>query len=445
MLAQEVNERLTQVGPGTPMGTLLRRYWFPVAATSELEEHPTKGVRLLGEDLVLYKDRSGTYGLVDWACAHRRLNLLYGIPEENGLRCPYHGWLYDETGQCLEQPAEPPDSTFKERVQLKSYPVTQLGGLLFAYLGPQPAPLVPHWEPMVREHTARDVGWAVVPCNWLQIMENSLDPTHTEWLHRYFSHYAIERLGKGKDDPSFWRNAPPVVPHVKIGFDVFDYGIVKRRVLQGDTEDHPNWKYGHPIVFPNMLHDRGGNGFQIRVPMDDTHTLYLWYQCHDTDPSEPPQRDEEVPTYTVPLPGVDLQGRPIWSLLDHNAGQDNMAWMSQGPVSQRWLEKLGESDRGLIIYRRLLDQQINVAEDGGDPMNVFRDPATNVSIALPSEGMAEDKSWQAGLQRANGVSTGSTGKYSVINREAAQRKGVLVAEKPESAPIPAMAGTHLVR
>ena len=122
MLTKEQNQMLTEVGPGTPMGELMRRYWQPIAALSQLKENPTKAVRLLGEDLVLFRDRSGTLGLIQESCPHRRVNLLYGIPEEHGLRCPYHGWLFDETGQCLEMPAEAPDSTFKDRVTAKSYP-----------------------------------------------------------------------------------------------------------------------------------------------------------------------------------------------------------------------------------------------------------------------------------------------------------------------------------
>ncbi|HEX3245101.1 MAG TPA: Rieske 2Fe-2S domain-containing protein, partial [Chloroflexota bacterium] len=138
MLTKEQNERLTRVGPGTPLGTLLRRYWWPVAGVAELVDRPTKPVRLMGEDLVLYKDRRGRYGLLGQRCAHRSVDLKYGIPEEEGLRCPYHGWLYDATGQCLEQPAEEPDSTFYQRVQTPAYPVEELGGLIFAYLGPGP-------------------------------------------------------------------------------------------------------------------------------------------------------------------------------------------------------------------------------------------------------------------------------------------------------------------
>ena len=125
MLSVQENELLTQVGPGTPMGELMRRYWHPIAAAAELIDRPTKAVRLLGEDLVLYKDRSGTLGLIDRFCPHRRVDLSYGIPEEHGLRCMYHGWMMDETGQCIEQPFEEtvhPDGRFKEKVKVAGYP-----------------------------------------------------------------------------------------------------------------------------------------------------------------------------------------------------------------------------------------------------------------------------------------------------------------------------------
>ena len=190
MLSREDNELLTQVGRGTPMGELLRRYWYPIAAASELIEKPTKAVRVLGEELVLYRDRQGRPGLIGPQCAHRRMSMLLGIPEEDGLRCPYHGWLYDRAGKCLEQPyeqAEDPDSTFKDRIRMPAYPVEELGGLIFAYLGPEPTPLVPRWELLVRDGVLRDIGAAIIPCNWLQIMENSLDPVHVEWLHQLFS------------------------------------------------------------------------------------------------------------------------------------------------------------------------------------------------------------------------------------------------------------------
>ncbi len=132
MLSVQENERLTSIMPGTAMGELFRRYWHPIAASGELDDHPTKALRILGEDLVLYKDRSGTLGLIDKLCPHRRVDLSYGIPEENGLRCMYHGWMFDETGQCVEQPFEEtvhPDGRFKEKVKIKAYPTKEMGGV----------------------------------------------------------------------------------------------------------------------------------------------------------------------------------------------------------------------------------------------------------------------------------------------------------------------------
>jgi 5,5'-dehydrodivanillate O-demethylase len=377
MLSAKENERLTQVGPGTPMGELLRRYWHPIVGGVEMDREPTKAVRLLGEDLVLYRDRSGVLGLVGQACAHRRVNLLYGIPEQKGLRCPYHGWLYDETGRCLEQPAEAPDSTFKERIRIPAYPVQELGGLIFAYLGPQPAPLLPRWDLLVWDHAIKDVGVTVVPCNWLQAMENSLDPVHTEWLHGRFFKQVLERMGQAE------RYLRPPGKHLKIGFDVFDHGIIKRRVLEGETEEDDDWKVGHPVVFPNILRVGGmGNyGFQWRTPMDDTHTLHVMYTCHlPLEPGVQAPKQERVPVF--PLPLRDASGKYV---LDMAIGQDFLAWIEQGEIADRSVEKLGESDKGIILLRRLLREQLAKVAEGVDPMNVFRDAAANVCINLPQE------------------------------------------------------------
>ena len=153
MLSREENETLTRVGPGTPVGELLRCYWHPVAAVAQLEDKHTMAVKILGEPLVLYKDLKGCYGLIEPQCPHRRMSFLYGVPEERALRCAYHGWRFDETGKCLEQPyeeTEDPEGRFKEKIKIKGYPVEALGGLLFAYLGPQPQPLLPRWEIYVR-------------------------------------------------------------------------------------------------------------------------------------------------------------------------------------------------------------------------------------------------------------------------------------------------------
>src|ERR1700735_2031235 len=180
MITESDNQRLTSVMAATPGGELLRRYWYPIATVGEMRDTWTKRVRLLGEDLVLYRDRSGRMGLIGELCPHRRASLAYGIPAIDGLRCPYHGWKFDATGACLEQPNEPEGSTFKDKVSLPGYPVQEMGGILWAYLGPQPAPLIPRYDGYVTEGTIRVMGHAVIPCNWLQIMENSVDIIHTE-------------------------------------------------------------------------------------------------------------------------------------------------------------------------------------------------------------------------------------------------------------------------
>src|SRR2546422_668262 len=338
MLSREENERLTRVGPGTPMGTLLRRYWFPIAATADLDANPVKAIKLLGEDLVLFRDRRGRLGLIAERCPHRRVSMRYGIPEEDGLRCCYHGWMFDGQGRCVEMPAELPGSTFKDRVRTPAYPVEELGGLVFAYLGPEPAPLLPRWDLLVMDNVWRDIGVTVIPCNWMQCMENSLDPVHTEWLHgRYYEYVMSRNAGK----------------------------------------DAGGGRIGHPILFPNIL--RVGWTFQFRVPTDDTHTYHVMYQVLPVPPGAEPTQ-ERVPVYQIPI--TDERGEHITNFV---LGQDMMAWVTQGPVAERDLEKLGDSDQGVILFRRLLREQLAIVEAGGDPMNVFRDAATNKCIDIPVE------------------------------------------------------------
>src|SRR5437879_6149778 len=173
MLTREDNELLTRVGPGTPAGELLRRYWYPIAAVQELsEEEPTKFVRILGEDLVLFRDRSGRVGLIQDHCLHRGASLLYGRVEERGISCAYHGWLYDTRGNCLETPAEPAESKFYLTVRIKAYPVQKFIGMYWAYLGPEPAPIIQPYDLWVRKDGQRRVDvYPRLDCNWFQAME----------------------------------------------------------------------------------------------------------------------------------------------------------------------------------------------------------------------------------------------------------------------------------
>ena len=392
MLTVEANDRLTRVGPGTPCGELMRRYWHPVAAVSQMKDRYTMPVRLLGEDLVLYKDRSGTFGLIEPRCPHRRMSLIYGIPLENGIRCPYHGWAFDETGRCIEQPyeeTEDPEGRFKDKVKAKAYPVETLAGLVFAYLGPAPAPLLPRWDVYAADEVVRDIGYTVLPCNWLQCQENSLDPVHLEWLHEDFANWVRENIGR-KDLVRGRRS------HEKIGFDVFDYGIIKRRVYQGGTEDDSEWKDGHPIVFPNMLR-QGGNGFereswrsmgpafQVRTPVDDTHTGHWWVVCYPKAPEDSAQCDEDIPFYSPPLPTLNEDQSPRWDILDSNSAQDVAAWITQGAIADRTGENLGRSDKGIILFRRMLEENISIVEDGGDPICTFREAAQNQYLPMMTE------------------------------------------------------------
>ena len=180
VLTGQENDMLTRVGPGTPSGELLRRYWLPVSFASELtDDQPTKFVRILCEDLVLFKDRSGSYGLIQDHCPHRGASLLYGRVEERGIACAYHGWLYDTAGNCLETPAEPADSKFYLTVKATAYPVQKFCGLLWAYMGPQPAPLIPPYDVWVRKDGTHRVGMSPrLDCNRFQATENSVDPAH---------------------------------------------------------------------------------------------------------------------------------------------------------------------------------------------------------------------------------------------------------------------------
>jgi 5,5'-dehydrodivanillate O-demethylase len=364
------------------MGRLLRWYWHPIAAVTQLDENPVRRVKLLGESLVLYRDRKGTIGLVGETCAHRGVSLAFGIPEAEGLRCPYHGWMYDETGQCLEMPAEAKDSTFPSRVKLDSYPVQELAGMVFAYLGPQPAPLLPRWDLLVCNNVLRDIGIQRVSCNWLQMQENDLDAAHAPWLHGRFADYVLERLGRKELTRKRGISAGGTVLSQATGrerltdihsWELCDIGVMNFVRLDGELLP------SRPSIFPNM------NSFQTlfmyRVPMDDTHTLHVTLSAYP-QPEGEIVHQERIPYYDIP-DSVDAQMNPIWSELDTNGGEDIMAWVGQGSIAARDREKLGETDKGILLYRELLQRQLRIVEDGGEPMNVFRDPVINDRIDVP--------------------------------------------------------------
>ena len=281
---------LTEVGPGTPMGELLRRYWHPVAAVAELEDRPVKPLRLLGEDLALFRDLGGNYGLVDRHCAHRRADLAHGMVEERGLRCHYHGWRYDHTGRCVEQPYEDtadPGSTYKERIRLKAYKVRPLAGMLWAYLGPEPPPLVPNWEPFAWANGFVQIVFSEVPCNWFQAQENSVDPVHFEWMHDNWG----RRLAGDR--------GPYAPRHLKLEFEEFDHGIVYKRIREGGDESHPQWTVGRVCLWPNALFT--GNHIEWRVPVDDGTTLSVGWFFSRVPRDREPYGQQRIPYWVSPV------------------------------------------------------------------------------------------------------------------------------------------------
>jgi 5,5'-dehydrodivanillate O-demethylase len=396
MLTAAENELFTQTSRGTPMGELLRRYWHPIASLTDLDDRWTLRVRLLGEDLVLFKkrpdirpgigaaeaapqtDRGGRLGLVGEACPHRRASLAYGIPTADGIRCPYHGWMFDGAGRCLEQPNEPEGSSFKDKVALPGYPVQVLAGMVWAYLGPLPAPLIPRLDGYVAEPAIRLIGRAIIPCSWLQVQENSLDPVHAEWLHGHFAEFVAEQQGA-----RFAHSRK----HVRIAFDEMPYGFVQRRLLEGQDETASDWTTGHPIIFPNAIGvgsaPRPGDPwhlyeFQVRVPVDDTHTNYLSFTAFvRVDGAELPRAlTERAFTYDIPLDREDL---------NVTAYQDFVAWLSQGAITDRTQEHLGYADHGITMFRSMLRRELRKVEAGEDPILFNRDPAADRVFELPLE------------------------------------------------------------
>jgi len=372
--SSEQNERLTRIGPGTPMGAMLRQYWQPVGIVAELDADPVRRVRIMGENLTLYRSETGEYGLIGDRCPHRCMEMSYGIPHADGLRCAYHGWLFNAEGACLEMPFEDrmhPEARFKDKVAIKAYPVQELGGLVFAYLGALPAPPLPRWDLLVLEDLDVVVDVHALPCNWLQCMDNAADPVHFEWLHANFGNYQLKKLGK---PPAF--NARP---HVKIEFEPFKWGMTKRRLLEGEPEDSHDWVTGHPLLFPNVLAVMSATGegatLQWRVPVDDTHTIQYAYRTMAAAPG----RGKKLSVKHSDLFNDDGSLINEGNVLAHNVPpQDMLAWVAQGSISARTEEHLGSSDRGIIMYHKMLVEQMERVARGERPnLAVVESPEEN--------------------------------------------------------------------
>ncbi|HZT07550.1 MAG TPA: Rieske 2Fe-2S domain-containing protein [Chloroflexota bacterium] len=382
MLTKEENALLTQIGPGTPCGELLRRYWHPVALTRELtDDRPMRRVKILGEELVLFRQPDGAFGLVGEHCSHRGTSLYYGFLEDGGIRCPYHGWLYDAVGRCVEQPFEPAQSMLKHTLRHPAYPVQELAGILFAYLGPpERQPLLPRWDVLVWEGGIRTLRrQQTLSCNWLQAEENSADVTHTYFLHGH------AMKAKGLQGGQYYYR-----PIERFGFQPFEFGLLKSWHYQdGGTRFGEERGGGNPLIFPNMLRVREGAWHAIhwRVPIDDAHTEIFWAGF---------MRDADVERGRW-LADADREGEVRLTgpngeyTMDTFPSQDTMAWETQGAIFDRGREHLGASDQGIALFRQMLRDQIEAVQRGDDPMALVRDPERNRIIEVP-EWVAEFES-----------------------------------------------------
>jgi len=276
MLTQEHNVLLTRVGPGTPMGDLMRRYWIPALLSWELAEPdcPPVIVKLLGEELVAFRQTDGTVGIVGARCAHRRAHLFWGRNEENGIRCVYHGWKYDCEGRCVDMPSEPEESNFKDKVRIPAYPTHEVGGVVWAYMGPpekKPAPPLFEWTQVPATHRGMSRVWQ--QCNWLQALEGGIDSVHTSFLHTAVS--------PGR---SVQRSRSAVVEVVPANHGS-TYTVM--RELQEGLRSVNAYHWVMPWHQIRNGGEEGSNG-HMWVPIDDENTMV--YNLHWTWGDEPLMR-----------------------------------------------------------------------------------------------------------------------------------------------------------
>jgi 5,5'-dehydrodivanillate O-demethylase len=368
MLTREENERLTRVGPGTPAGTMLRHYWWPIAFADEVRGKKPRKVRLLGEDFVLFRDGAGRVGMLEPHCAHRRTSLANGRVEERGIRCCYHGWLWSAEGRCLEIPSEAPEHPLKDRVSMASYPTEEAGGLVFAYIGRQPAPLLPRYDLLVHASGTRYVWGFTDHCNWLQSVEQAADPHHLAWLHAGpYPIYGGKRLAA-----SFQRQ------HYGLDYKVTVAGVPSENAGSVIFPAHNRFTSGRVEsgVRHNML---------FRTPEDDTKSLNFFITYYPGEDGVLIQKTEAPPDKShrgpwIPTePGVYPPGDEEWWGVE-SMMQDRMALENQGEIADRSIENLAPSDRGVLMFREMLKTALEAVAAGRDPMGVVRDPARHELI-----------------------------------------------------------------
>jgi phthalate 4,5-dioxygenase len=391
MLSREENELVTRTGPGTPMGDVMRRYWMPILLERELAEPDGEPVRvqLLGERLVAFRDSNGHIGLLDELCPHRRVSLWLGRNEECGLRCVYHGWKFDVDGNCVDQMNEPGENSFADKVHIKHYPTLEMGGIVWAYLGPpEKVPPPPCFEFTQVSATHRHVSKVIEECNWLQALEGGIDTSHAPILHRALT-TSGSRPGIDPRSP-FVRGGAPTLE-----VDLTEYGYRYagiRKLPEGGryvrayhyimpfTQLRPASLFG-AMALENPS-DAGPGHFW--VPMDD-ETCMVWnFQYSLGEPLTDDQRREygngNGPDHVDPTTfrsirhmrnnwGIDrkVQKTETFSGIEGVNTQDRAVQESMGTVVDRSEEYLGPADKAIITMRRLLLQAIKTVQAGGDP------------------------------------------------------------------------------
>ena len=387
MLSGQDNELLTEVGPGTPMGDTMRRYWVPALLSWELPEPdcPPVRVKLLGEDLIAFRDTQGRIGLLDEFCPHRRVSLFFGRNEECGLRCVYHGWKFDADGRCVDQMNEP--ESFAHKIHTTSYPTVEAGGIVWAYMGPaelRPALPLFGWTQLPATH--RHVGKVIQESNWLQGVEGGIDTSHAPILHRTHGNDS-KRPGFKMKDP-FVRGKAPVLE-----VDVTDYGFCYAGIRPLDEAALHIRAYHFILPFHQIRPSRTDEGIptvagHIWVPTDDDTTMvYNWVasvrdeplpeeECLESRLGNGPQ-DVDQKTFRSKrnrqnnyLLDRQVQKTETFTGIDGINLQDRAVQESMGAVVDRSKEHLGPADRAVIQARRLLLDAVRSVEKGESPRGV---------------------------------------------------------------------------
>jgi phenylpropionate dioxygenase-like ring-hydroxylating dioxygenase large terminal subunit len=369
------------------MGELMRRYWQPVLLSWELPEPdcPPVRLRILGEDLVAFRATSGRVGLLDEWCPHRRTSLWLGRNEEEGLRCVYHGWKFDLSGRCVEMPNELPEYDFKDKVRIQAYPTQELGGVIWAFLGPrEQEPPAPRFEWARQPESHRHVSKGLQECNWLQALEGGIDSVHTSFLHRRFNG---NRPGLGG------LRAQATATRLDVRMTAYGFNYASVRPLK---EEQNNYVRTYHFVMPHhqiralqAYTDDGSQKFKIAghmwVPVDDQNCMvWNWYYSLD-GPLDESERDESFwgngPRYFDQENGFrsylnrqnnwgidrEVQKRETFSGIEGINQQDRAVQEIMGPIVDRSKERLGQTDKAIISARRLFLDAIKTVEDGGNP------------------------------------------------------------------------------